>query len=61
MGTILMLLIAALLESFFRQSEASRSTRYWVAGLSGLWWLIYFLLAGRKLKGDWSSSASSNY
>lgn len=46
-GITLMLLIAALLESFFRQSHASTTTRFLVAGLTGVAWLLYFGLVGR--------------
>lgn len=48
MGTVLMLLIAALLESFFRQSQASMSTRYLVASITGVLWFLYFWMRGRK-------------
>jgi uncharacterized membrane protein SpoIIM required for sporulation len=43
-GTILMLLIAALLEGFFRQSEASNATRFAVAGATAVMWILYFYL-----------------
>ncbi len=41
-GTVMMLFVAALLEAFFRQSEASNTVRFLVAGISALLWLAYF-------------------
>ena len=54
MGTVLMLLIAALLEGFFRQSSASTITRFGVAAATGVLWLAYFLI-GARLKADRSA------
>lgn len=61
-GAALMLLIAALLEGFFRQSEASNTTRFIVAGSTGIAWLSYFLLAGRgfKVRPDRASASSDS-
>jgi len=41
-GGAVMLFLAALLEGFFRQSEASDTLRFAVAGLSALAWALYF-------------------
>lgn len=46
-GVAVMLLAAALLEGFFRQTSASDPLRFGVAGLTGFLWLAYFLLGGR--------------
>lgn len=59
-GTVLMLLFAALLESFFRQSHVSTTTRYVVAAISGAFWLLYFLGADR-LKFSPRPSGEDNY
>lgn len=43
MGAGVMLFIAALIESFLRQSHMSDPHRLWFAGISGLCWVAYFL------------------
>jgi uncharacterized membrane protein SpoIIM required for sporulation len=59
MGTVLMLFIAALLESFFRQSQASMPTRYVVALMTGILWLLYFRLLGRPRAAPSPSGADN--
>ena len=45
LGTVFMLFFAALLEGFFRQTDASTSTRYLVGFGTGILWLLYFAFA----------------
>lgn len=47
LGAVPMLLVAALLEGFFRQSAASSATRFAVAAATALLWGGFFALAGR--------------
>ena len=48
MGSVLLFVIAGLIEGIFRQRVQSDLVRYLVAGTSALFWLGYFLLAGRS-------------
>lgn len=59
-GAAFMLLIAALLEGFFRQSAASDLTRFLVAGATGIAWLSYFLLAGRAPRPRLARASANN-
>ena len=51
LGAIAMLLIAALIEGFFRQLVHDIQIRYGVAALSAAFWAIYFWGAGRVAGG----------
>ena len=42
-----MLLLAALIESFVRQSSLSDPARYWFAGFSAVFWFVYLGFVGR--------------
>jgi len=48
-GAVLMLLIAALLESFGRQWITDIATRFTIGGLMFVLWLGYFGYLGRKV------------
>ena len=50
MGAVVMLFLAALIESFGRELITSDTIRYTFAGASLLFWLFYFYIprAGRK-------------
>jgi len=50
-GVIIMLICAGLLEGFARQLVDNTLGRYAVGGAMLLFWLIYFIGAGRKQKG----------
>lgn len=50
-GAVAMLLVAALLEGFFRQLVLGEVPRYAVAGASAAFWAWYFLRAGRDPEG----------
>lgn len=47
-GGVLMLFVAAILEGGFRQLIQSTEWRLSIGGVTGLFWLAYFTLAGRK-------------
>ncbi|RME82250.1 MAG: stage II sporulation protein M [Planctomycetota bacterium] len=49
MGTILLFLIAGLIEGFFRQSHAPKEVRYLLALATFVWWVYYFGYCGRGL------------
>ncbi|MEM9838123.1 MAG: stage II sporulation protein M [Pseudomonadota bacterium] len=49
-GVCLMLVLAAILESFGRELIISDTVRYSIAVTSGLFWLIYFVVPGRRGK-----------
>lgn len=51
LGCVGLFFIAGLLEGFARQMITDMPTRYMVAGLSGIFWLAYFVFAGRG-RGD---------
>ena len=42
LGVALMLVLAAAIESYIRQSHLSQGARFWVAGLSAVLWGLYF-------------------
>jgi uncharacterized membrane protein SpoIIM required for sporulation len=48
MGSVLMFLLAGLIEGLFRQLVQSVPVRYSVAGATFVGWALYFALAGRK-------------
>ncbi|MGA1533271.1 MAG: stage II sporulation protein M [Planctomycetota bacterium] len=48
MGSVLMFLIAALIEGFFRQLVDDIPSRYLLAASTALFWSAYFGLAGRR-------------
>jgi uncharacterized membrane protein SpoIIM required for sporulation len=47
-GSVLMLLLAALVEGVFRQTVQHVPTRYALAGVFALLWAVYFAFAGRR-------------
>lgn len=47
-GTIVLFVIAALLEGYFRQIVQSKSVRFTVAAASGAFWIYYFCWIGRR-------------
>lgn len=50
-GVVVMLLVAGLLEGFGRQLIVADAARYAVAAAMLAFWVIYFALAGRRLRG----------
>lgn len=42
-----MLLLAGLIESFVRQSSLSEPARYWFAGFTAIFWIVYLGFVGR--------------
>jgi len=56
-GAALMLLVAAVLEGYFRQTSASDATRFAVAGVTGAAWLAWFSLGGRVRRPPQSATA----
>ena len=48
LGAVFMLFFAGLLEGFFRQSEASTTTRYVVGAATGICWMTYFLFSRQR-------------
>ena len=48
LGAVLMLLIAGIIEGFFRQLVQSLSIRYTLAGITFVFWTVYFLGRGRE-------------
>ncbi len=51
LGAVGMMLIAALLEGFFRQLVVDTGARYAMAGSTAVLWLTYFGLLGRRAEG----------
>lgn len=49
-GSVLMLLLAALIEGVFRQVVTHVPTRYAMAGLLAVAWSLYFCLGGRRAR-----------
>ena len=47
-GAVLMFILAAFIEGFFRQLVQSVEVRYTVAGGTFIFWFIYFGLIGRR-------------
>lgn len=47
-GAVLLFFVAAILEGGFRQLVASTGLRFAVGGVTGAFWLAYFLFAGRE-------------
>jgi uncharacterized membrane protein SpoIIM required for sporulation len=50
LGAVAMLLVAGLLEGFFRQMVQSDTVRYLVAMTTAVFWAFYFLRAGREAR-----------
>lgn len=48
LGSILLFILAGILEGFFRQIVQDMVLRYTIAGLSAVFWLWYFLFCGRR-------------
>ena len=48
MGCVIMLIIAAILESFGRQLINSDTIRYAIAGTTLVFWLLYFYLPRQR-------------
>ena len=52
MGALLMFLLAGLLEGFGRQLILDVTTRYLIAAVAAVWWLLYLTRAGRTGSDD---------
>lgn len=49
-GTVLMFLVAGIVEGVFRQTVTDVTVRYAMAGAQALFWFPYFVFAGRRRK-----------
>ena len=50
-GCLALFLIAAFIEGFFRQLVTDITVRWTVAGLTTIFWVAYFVFAGRRRRG----------
>ena len=48
LGCVVMFFMAALIEGFFRQLETDPAIRYAMGGVTGAFWLAYFVWGGRR-------------